>query len=382
MKKILSVTLIMALVISFVGTVAPEEKTPVIIGFKDKPDADLVKERGGDIKWQYTIINAIAAKMPKNKIEELRKNPKIDYIELDREVYALVKPAPSQPPESLPWGIDRVDAELSWGISTGNGIKIAVIDSGIDYKHPDLNENVKGGVTFVAGTKDYKDDNGHGTHVAGIIAAENNDIGVVGVAPSAWLYGVKVLNKVGSGWVSDLIEGIDWSVNNEMQVITMSLGLGADVQPLQDAVDNAYNKGSILVAAAGNDYGGPISYPAKYESVIAVTATDSNNNLASFSNIGPEAELAAPGVKIYSTYKGGTYATLSGTSMSAPHVTGTVALLLTTTISTAYDLDNDHNWDPLEVRNRLHDTATDLGTLEWDQYYGYGLVNASKAVSP
>jgi len=397
LKKGLATILAFSLISILVAGAIAEEKAKAIIVFKDKPvqdDLSFLKNQGAVVRYQYNIIPGIALDIPAKaigRIREMCQNPdnpayppictRISYIELDQQVAAFAKPIPSQPAQSLPWGIDRVDAELSWSKSTGNGIKIAVVDTGIDYTHPDLDANVKGGVTFVTGTKNYKDDNGHGTHVAGTVAAENNAIGVVGVAPDAWLYGVKVLDRHGSGWVSDVIAGIDWSVSNGMQVITMSLGSSSDVQALHDAVDNAYNRGTVLVAAAGNDYGGAISYPARYSSVIAVTATDSSNNVASFSNIGPEAELAAPGVSVYSTYKGGTYAALSGTSMATPHVTGTVGLLLATPIPAAYDSNGNNQWDPPEVRNRLHDTAVDLGIIGRDQSYGYGLVNAYNALS-
>jgi subtilisin family serine protease len=304
-------------------------------------------------------------------LDKIRKNCQNKcYVELDQEAHLLAKesgrrkptptPTPTPTPAPLPsqvvpWGIKKTGADLSWGISTGNGIKIGVIDTGIYKTHPDLSANVKGGVTFVTGTQDYNDDNGHGSHVSGTTAALNNNIGVVGVAPNASLYGVKVLNSQGSGWCSDIIAGIDWSNAYRMNIITMSLG-GCGIQSVHDAIIRADNSGIVLVAAAGNS-GGSIGYPAAYPEVIAVTATDINNNIASFSSRGPEAELAAPGVGIYSTYKGGGYATLSGTSMATPHVTGVVAQMLATTIPAAYDLDFDGKWDPIEVRNKLHDSA-------------------------
>ncbi|MFU8766911.1 MAG: S8 family peptidase [Candidatus Methanoperedens sp.] len=370
------------------------DKVKAIVLFKDKPAPDdlvYLERQGGAVKYNYNIINAVALEIPEkayNKINETCQNgkgrqpaicEKISNIELDQQVHLIGKPdnkesgkpAPSQPEQVMPWGIKRIDAEPSWGKSTGNGTKVAVVDTGIDFQHPDLAGNVKGGVSFVKRSKGYRDDNGHGTHVAGTIAALNNEIGVVGVAPDAWLYGVKVLDRKGSGWLSDVIAGIDWSTANGMQVITMSLGSSGSSNSLEMAVDNAYNQGIVIVAAAGNDYGGTVSYPARYDSVIAVTATDSGDNIASFSNTGQEAELAAPGVGIYSTYKGGSYATLSGTSMATPHVTGTVALLLA----------SNESLEPPEVRKRLGDTATDLGDSGRDIYYGFGLVNASAALS-
>lgn len=401
LKKVLFAILLLGSISILVAS-ASEEKTRAIIVFDGVPSPDNIgslKKQGANIMYVYNVIPAVALEMPSQALDRLvtmcqnEKNPstpaicdKITSIEFDSEVYANGKgknnkPAPSQPLQVLPWGINRVDSELSWSSTTGNGIKIAVIDTGIDYDHPDLDANVKGGVNFVRNARGFKDDNGHGTHVAGTIAAENNGIGVVGVAPDAWLYGVKVLDRKGSGWTSDVIAGIDWSVNNGMQIISMSLGSSSNIQALQDALDNAYARGVVSVAAAGNDNGGAISYPARYSSVIAVTATDSSDNIAYFSNIGPESELAAPGVSVYSTYKDSAYRTLDGTSMATPHVTGAVALLLSSPVPPLYDLDGDSSWDPAEVRMRLQDTSIDLGPPGWDQYFGHGLVNVYNALS-
>ena len=397
MKTIVIVS--MLIIISLISVVsvgaAADEKVKVIVVYKDKTkyddnDISFLEKHGGNIKYKYNIIPGIAMEIPSQALDKIRENCQNKcYVELDQEAHLLAKQSgrrkptptpPPQPPQVVPWGIDRIDADLSWGISKGNGIKIAVVDTGIESTHPDLIANVKGGVRYVSGTAgNYNDDNGHGSHVAGTIAALNNGIGVVGVAPNASLYGVKVLNSQGSGWCSDIIAGIDWSNAYRMNIITMSLG-GCGIQSVHDAIIRADNSGIVLVAAAGNS-GGSISYPAAYDEVIAVTATDINNYIAVFSSRGPKAELAAPGVNIYSTYKGGGYATLSGTSMATPHVTGVVALLLATTIPVTYDLDGDGKWDPIEVRNKLHASATDLGDAGRDSLYGYGLVNAYGAVS-
>lgn len=398
LKKLTVLVLLMCLV-SAASAGAGGDRVKAIVVFKDNPtpnDISYLKSHGANIKYNYNIISGVALDMPIQAYDKMCQNGKgrlpvicenIAHMELDQTVHAIGKgnnkgggkPAPSEPTQVIPWGIDRIDAELSWNISTGYGVKVAVVDTGIDTKHPDLKANIKGGISFVTGSRGYKDDNGHGTHVAGTIAAIDNDIGVVGVAPDASLYGVKVLDRKGSGYMSDVIAGIDWSASNGMQVITMSLGASSGSASLQAAVNNAYNQGIVIVAAAGNN-GGSIGYPAAYESVIAVTATDNNNILAYFSSRGPEAELTAPGVSIYSTYKNGGYSTLSGTSMATPHVTGTVALLLTTPPG-VYDIDNDGKWDPPEVRSKLHNTAIDLGDVGLDDYYGYGLVNALNALS-
>ncbi|MDI6892154.1 MAG: S8 family serine peptidase [Actinomycetota bacterium] len=261
---------------------------------------------------------------------------------------------------------------------------MAIIDTGIDYTHPDLNDNYKGGIDYVSDDLDPKDDNGHGTHCAGIVAAEDNTEGVVGVAPEASLYAVKVLDRFGSGWLSDVIAGIDWSVGNDMDVASMSLGTSTYSASLKTACDNAYNAGLVLVAAAGNSGDGnpataEYSYPAAYDSVIAVGATDSTDVAPSWSNSGPYLELAAPGVSIYSTlptYRvtltrtyGYNYGTLSGTSMACPHVTGTAALVIA----------SDPTLTNVDVRSRLQTTADDLGPAGWDSVYGYGLVDADEA---
>jgi hypothetical protein len=320
----------------------PDGLVKVLIGFKEKPgpaQQALVKGVGGKIKYTYNLIPAIAASVPEVAIEPLKKNPNVTNIELDSMVYTLDTELDSS------WGVKRIGAGVVHDSGkNGKGIKIAVIDTGIDKDHPDLDYNLKGGENFVSKpswrTPDpnkWDDDNGHGTHVAGIIAAEDNNTGVVGVAPGAELYALKVLDRTGSGYVSDVVMAIQWATVNEIQIINMSLGSTYDSWLLDGACLLAYAEGLILVAAAGN--GGSVIYPAAYPWVIAVSATNSADELAWFSSTGPEVELAAPGEDIYSTYKGGGYATLSGTSMACPHV----------------------------------------AEVGWDGKYGHGLVDAAEA---
>ena len=364
--------IISLLVLSALATAAGNqpEKVRVFLEFKGKPDVGAVHLAGGKVLHSYTLLeNVLAVEVPVNALNGLLLNPNVVGVEFDAEVQASGKPAPSQPAQKLPWGVDRVDADLA--NNTGAGVTVCVVDTGIDKDHPDLQANIVGGRNFVAkgATVDptkWDDDNGHGTHVAGTIAAVDNTIGVVGVAPSASLLAAKVLNRQGSGYLSDVIAGVDYCVQNGAKVVSMSLGSNSDVQAFHDAVDAANANGVLLVAAAGNDYGGTVSYPAAYDSVVAVSATDSADNLASFSNVGPQVELAAPGVSILSTYKGGGYTTLSGTSMATPHVSGVAALA----------------WEanPLltnaEVRTLLQSTADDLGAVGKDDYFGHGLVDA------
>jgi subtilisin len=333
----------------------------------------LVRRFGQDLKT-LELVNGMAVLLPGNAVASLAREPGVLRIDVDAQVHALGrpegrgKPAPPPPPPAqvLPWGVDRIDADFAWPAGhTGSGVKVAVIDTGIDQDHPDLVANIAGGANFVsrglkpADATKWDDDNGHGTHVAGIIAAANNSIGVVGVAPEARLYGVKVLDKNGSGYVSDVIAGIGWCKDNGIQAANMSLGSNSDVQSLHDACDVAKAAGVLLVAAAGND-GGAVDYPAAYSSVVAVAAVDRNDSRPSWSSYGPQILVAAPGVDVYSTWKGGGYATASGTSMAAPHVTGTLALNLSASLS---------------------GTADDLPPGGWDQYTGYGLVDAGEAAT-
>jgi len=327
---------------------------------------------GGQSLRSLRIINGVAAALPPSVEKQLARRAEVARVDVDATVYALggrkPKPTPPPPPQQLSWGVDRIDAEWAWATSRGAGVRVAVIDTGIDKDHPDLIANLAGGTNFVrkgrsVDSNAWDDDNGHGTHVAGIIAAADNTIGVVGVAPQASLYGVKVLNKAGSGYISDIIAAIEWAVDNGMDIANMSLGSNSDVQSLHDACDTAAAAGLLLVAAAGND-GKAVDYPGAYSSVIAVAATDANDAVASWSSRGPEVYIAAPGVSITSTWKGGGYATISGTSMAAPHVAGTLALML-----------------GAGVGDDACAGADDLPPAGPDIYSGCGLVDAGESVT-
>ena len=391
----LALTAVITLVVASLGvsplsSSAAEQPVRKIVVFKpgvlsDSARENLISKFGGAKIKNLDLIGAKAVYLPPKAEAALARQAGVLRIDDDVVVEALIrggiaaKPTPTQPSEVLPWGVNRIDADLVWGTTTGDPIKVAIVDTGIDVKHPDLIDNLKGGVSAVGYTSSYNDDNGHGTHVAGIAAAIDNEIGVIGVGPKIDLYAVKVLNRRGSGYLSDVIEGLDWAISNGMQVVNMSLGTASNVLLFQEAVQRVNAAGIVQVAAAGNNYGAVI-YPAAYSEVIAVSATDSSDAIASWSSRGPEIDLAAPGVSIYSTYKGQTYKTLSGTSMAAPHVAGTAALVLNSAISN-YDLDGDGIWDPIEVQNKLQDRATDLGTTGFDNLYGWGLVNAAAAVA-
>ena len=346
------------------------EAKPVIIGFNGNVDFATIATYNVTNYTSHHSINAISADIPESTIDKIKKSKKIRYIEDDAYVHIAKKASP--PPQRIDWGIYKINAPTTWATTTGNGVKIAIIDTGISKKHPDL--TVSGGINLVgtSSSKKWDDDNGHGTHVAGIIAARNNTIGVIGVAPDAELYAVKVLNSYGGGSISDVIEGIDWAVQNNMDIISMSLGTDTYSQAFADASANAYNSSILLVAAAGNSGDGNIStddvqYPAKFDSVIAVSAIDSNNVAPAWSADGSEVELAAPGAGIYSTWLGGGYTAMSGTSMAAPFVSGTVALII----------QNNVGISPNEVRAVMANSAIDLGVQGKDNVYGFGLVQAN-----
>ena len=228
------------------------------------------------------------------------------------------------------WGINRVHAPAAWPITEGKGVKVAVIDTGIDYTHPELAGQVDGGYSAITKTEnpaDYMDDNGHGSHVSGTIAAHRDGKGVVGVAPQARLYAVKVLDADGSGNLSDVIDGIVWAAKNHMDVANMSLGAPVDSEAMKRAVRFARGSGVVIICAAGNS-GGSVGFPGAYEDVIAVAASDSNDKLAPFSSRGPEVDFIAPGVDVLSVRMGGGFISYSGTSMASPHVAGLAALVV------------------------------------------------------
>jgi subtilisin family serine protease len=283
------------------------------------------------------------------------------------ETPAVGAPRADVNPAEVPWGVKRVNAPAAWDCTAGRGVKVAIIDTGMDYTHPELAPNYKGGYNAIVSTASPMDDHGHGTHVSGTIGAVRDSNGVVGVAPEASLYAVKVLDKNGSGQYSWIIAGIDWAITNHMNVINMSLGGGQGNEALKQVMQKAGEAGVTVVCAAGND-SGPVNYPAKYPQAIAVSASDSSDKIASFSSRGAEIAVIAPGVNIYSTRKGGGYTTMSGTSMASPHVAGLAALAVGAGAKT-----------PDEVRNALAGAAAKLPNLKpTDQ--GAGLVDAFKLV--
>jgi subtilisin len=329
----------------------------------------------------------VIAQLTDAEIASLKKNGNIAKVEEDAPCYAIggpfahlaVENQPSAQAETIPAGVQQISAPRAWDYSMGKGMKVAVIDTGIDFNHSDLKPNYVGGVSFVPGTSSPMDDQGHGTHCAGTIAAAFTGSGVLGVAPMASLYAVKVLDQAGSGQFSWIIAGIDWAIQQGIHIISMSLGGPAAPTALKTMCDTAWSKGLLVVAAAGNENiddpvppaASNVGFPGKYKSVIAVSAIDSSNLVATFSSRGPEVDVATPGVNVLSTRLGGGTTTMSGTSMACPHVAGLAALAW-----------GSHRFSKNEqIWNLIASTVDNLGAPGWDLLYGYGRVNAATAAA-
>ncbi len=348
------------------------EFVDVLVSFNRVPgqyEHGIIERAGGSVKSQFSVVPAFSARIPRVAISGLLRNPRILAIEEDGLFWA----EDFETELDNTWGVKRIQAgEVHKSGNFGQGVKVAVIDTGIDYSHPELSGIYAGGYDFVNNDHDPMDDNGHGTHVAGTIASARDGNGVVGVSPEIELYALKVLGSDGSGSFSNIISAIDWALENGIQITNNSYGSSSDPGSIVKlAFDNSYEAGILHVSSAGNSgnpagKGDNVGYPARWESVIAVVATDQKDSRARFSSTGPSVELSAPGVSINSTWLGGLYRIASGTSMASPHVAGTAAL-----VWSAYP-----EWTNQQIRVRLRETAQYLGAIN---QYGYGLVDALKA---
>lgn len=294
--------------------------------------------------------------------------PEVRYAEPNYAV-SISETVPGDPDWVLQYGLISLRAPQGWDYSTGSeAVTIAILDTGVDLNHLDLAGKIVPGYDFVNHDALAQDDNGHGTHVAGIAAASgNNGIGVVGVSWGARIMPVKVLNAGGNGSFATLAEGIAWAADHGAQIVNLSLGGASPSAVLEEAVNYAVGKGVVLVAAAGNTGSNFVLYPARYPNVIAVGAVDAANNRMGISNYGPELDLVAPGASIYSTLIGG-YGYKGGTSMAAPYVSGLAAIL--------YGM----NSSPAAITAEMETTTLDLGAAGFDVYYGFGLIQMDRAL--
>lgn len=341
---------------ALVGEVPGDRFTSMSEAAAAQPSVALVEE-DVEIDWLRGVDVAQGAQLPSWR--QVR-----EAIPVFRSVEAPKYPLPAGVEAAeVPWGIARVNAPNAWAKSKGEGVRVAVVDTGVDLSHPDLKANIAGGYNALDSKAPPQDDNKHGTHVAGTIAAVLDGKGVVGVAPKARLYAVKVLNKEGRASLTSIIKGLVWCAKNNMQVANMSLGAPIGSVFMHMAVNYAADHGVVIVAAAGNN-GHRVEYPGGYADVIAVAASDVNDKIADFSSRGSKVEFIAPGVNVRSSVPGGGYESFSGTSMATPHVTGLAALAISRGAS------------GLEgVRASLRRASSSIGLSRNEE--GSGLVNAA-----
>jgi len=354
--------------------------SPEQILVKFKPDvalpeaAEIHRQLGGQVKDTILGIGVQVVTVPrgqeKAKAKAYSANARVAYAEPDFVAQAVG--SPDDPYFGVQWGLAKIEAPQAWEVTTGSPtINIAIVDTGVDPDHPDLANKLISNINF-SGSATVDDVYGHGTHVAGIAAAmSNNGVGVAGLGYTSTIMNVKVLDDNGVGAYSWVASGIIGAADNGADVINLSLGSTFASSTLEDAVNYAWSKGVVVVAAAGNNGDTTPFYPAYYANCIAVAATDANDALASFSNYGDWVDVAAPGLSIYSTLNNGDYGYMSGTSMASPHVAGLASLVFT--------MVGDSNGNGLlndEVRSQIQTTCDDIGVSG----IGSGRINAYWAV--
>lgn len=345
----------------------------ILVKFKNQVRAterDLVQRKiDAQLEQRLNRLNIeklrITSERKAQILEELRKNPLIEFAESD--YIATKNQVVNDSYYSSQWGLEKIKAGGAWGVTHGSdSVVIAIVDTGIDSAHPDLVGKVVSRANFTNNSD--ADGDGHGTHVAGIASSlTNNNLGVAGVGFDTKLMSVKVLDNNGSGYYSWISNGIIWAADNGAKVINLSLGGTSYSATLQSAVDYAWSRGAVVVAAAGNSSSTTPHYPAFFENSIAVAATDSSDRKANYSNFGSWVDVAAPGSSILSTYKGG-YSYLSGTSMATPFVSGLAGLL--------YSAHPD--WSNGQVRSKIQASSDNIGSN--GIYWMYGRINACSAL--
>ena len=316
-------------------------------------------------------IVRVPAKAAEHVLAAFQAHGDVDYAELDFTARALGTANDPYFQSGQEWHIGKIQAPSAWDFSTGStSVIVAVVDTGVNARHPDIAGKVLPGYDFVNGDSDPSDDNGHGTAVAGVAAAAtNNSVGISGVAWANPVLPVKVLDASGSGTYSGIANGITYAAAHGARIINLSLGGTSSSKALQDAVNYAWNKNAVIVAAAGNDGNTVAVYPAACANVVAVSATNSSDLRPSWSNYGSYVDLSAPGENIVTLYGADAYAAWNGTSFASPVVAGVTALMASANVQ----LSN------LQIVDLLLKNADDLGPAGYDVYSGYGRVNAYRA---
>lgn len=346
------------------GREAVDDETPKRVYFDVQAAQNTLTRVGAKVHKVLKPQGMVAASMDKKMLNALTNDASVADISPDSKRTLMA--------QDTPYGYNMVQAN-QFSQNNTQARTVCVIDTGYNLGHPDLpdqNDGVSGNANNNAVGNWYNDGNGHGTHVAGTIAALNNSTGIVGVYPGVDLHIVKIFNDSGNWtYASDLIGGINQCQNAGSDVVNMSLGGGSASTAERNAMDQFNDDGILLVAAAGNSGNSTLSYPASYDAVMSVAAVDSGENRASYSQYNAQVEIAAPGSAVYSTYPTNTYATLNGTSMASPHVAGAAALVW----SFFPNCSND------QLRAALNATAKDKGSAGRDNFYGHGIVKAADA---
>lgn len=354
-----------------------------IITLQNPDDLNLLKQSlekvGARLLKELPLVQGYLCEFPSEEkvLLAFRSNEGMFEVEDDLEFrlcwlfepfFPIFQPKPPLQPKPLPisqpkigWGLKRIGAPQVWNKLKERRVRVGIIDTGIDYNHKDLAENIRDGVSTLDGRRDFLDDYGHGTHVAGIVSSIN---------PSVDIFAVKAFNKEGKGNLSDIIEALDWLARRQVDIINMSFSTSDTNRTFAGAISFLDAKGITMVAAAGNDGNGEsVKYPARFPQVIAVSATDQYDRIARFSSTGPEVDFCAPGTDIPSAWLNGTYVEKSGTSFAAPHIAGVAA-----------DLVNVYGpMPPVRVRELMTGGAVRLAKLSNEQQ-GAGMVELPRII--
>jgi thermitase len=383
-----------AVLLVFVGVLcvpaiaAAAAEPRLIVGFApeatDASRSSALGRAGVRAKSGIPVLDAVVVRVAPGTLAATRRKllarPDVEYVEIDHvaRAYGDLDAArsglaaswlPNDTFFSQQWALGKLGADRAWEHARGAGVTIAVLDTGVDYIHPDLAGRVDLGRDFVGGDDDPMDEQGHGTHVAGIAAASADDgFGVAGIAPGARILAVRVLDADGAGNYSQVAGGIVHAVERGAKVINLSLGGPEDSELLHSAIDFAAARGVIVTCASGNESAKAMGYPAQYDSCVSVGATDSADEIGHFSNRGTGLDLVAPGVQVLSSTSGGSHDSWDGTSMASPYVGGVGALLVSQGLSRR------------EAIDAMTSTARDLGAPGVDTTYGVGRVDAGAAV--
>jgi len=356
---------------------APGEEMPLLVSTEGQAVDEVLAELNADPAVEYAEPNYVIglAKEPMSAAEgtETPETGGTAALPLDNGATAVTV---NDTRAGEQYSLDRMQVRSAWDQSTGGTGIVAVLDTGVQFSHPDLAGRLLPGHDFVNDDTNASDDNGHGTWVSGIIAANANDrYGVAGISWSDKILPVKIMNASGLGDTSDLTAGITWAANNGATVINMSVGGFPYSQYVQDAINYAYGKGAVLVGAAGNNRLEEVFYPASMNNVVSVSATQADDEFAHWSSYGSKVDVSAPGASILTTNcttcnTYGSHTQISGTSFATPNVAGVVAL-----IRAQYPTEN-----PGQIVDRLFATVDDQGYRGWDNRYGRGRVNAARAI--